>query len=103
MVSESVEKILKAEKDASQLIEEAHIKAAEIVEKARADAASYKASAMAGAAEKEAELEKELDIYKSQAKKELCERLENEQQRLKDIALEKMPTAANRISELILQ
>lgn len=103
MVSESVEKILKAEKDASQLVEEAHKRGAEIVEKAKVDAASYRASAMAGAAEKEAELENKLDMYKKQAKKELCERLENEQQRLKDVALEKMPTAANRISELILQ
>ena len=44
MVSESVEKILNAEKDASQLIEKAHAEAADIIKKAKSDAASYRAS-----------------------------------------------------------
>ena len=88
MVSESVEKILNAEKDASQLIEKAHAEAADIIKKAKSDAASYRASVMADAVKKEAELEKDFDIRKEEAKRTLGERLLKEEENLK-ICLQK--------------
>ena len=101
MVSESVEKILNAEKDASQLIEKAHAEAADIIKKAKSDAASYRASVMADAVKKEAELEK--DFRKEEAKRTLGERLLKEDENLKNSALHNIPQAVEKISELILQ
>ena len=103
MVSESVEKILNAEKDASQLIEKAHAEAADIIKKAKSDAASYRASVMADAVKKEAELEKDFDIRKEEAKRTLGERLLKEDENLKNSARHNIPQAVEKISELILQ
>ena len=103
MVSESVEKILNAEKDASQLIEKAHAEAADIIKKAKSDSASYRASVMADAVKKEAKLEKDFDIRKEEAKRTLGERLLKEDENLKNSALHHIPQAVEKISELILQ
>ncbi len=103
MVSESVEKILNAEKDASQLIEKAHAEAADKLKKAKSDAASYRASVMADAVKKEAELEKDFDIRKEEAKRALGERLLKEEENLKSSALHNIQQAVEKISELILQ
>ena len=74
-----------------------------IIKKAKSDAASYRASVMADAVKKEAELEKDFDIRKEEAKRTLGERLLKEDENLKNSALHNIPQAVEKISELILQ
>lgn len=102
MVSESVNKVLEAEKMASELIEKAHADAKKINENAKKSAVELKDKMIVDAMNKESELTDEAGERSVSVKKSVEVKIESEKEKLMAAASEKEKDAIDAIVKIIL-